>query len=366
LGTPTAAPGRLSLDSLLEYFDHFAQSRTDAVLRSILIVLDYLLIVLFIPGVIASLLFLIVFIGAFLLLGAVFAWLVKLAQISLTGAIIVYSIVGITIAALLRKHWEAVFEAIAWGIVFLKGVLHLFVPEPAYASAGYPFNKKRLSGNKKQHRTGAGGVMMSRGSNDSEVLPPDDDADLELDSLLDSSIGKRQSFLKATIHKFEAAASAKAYSAQAEKEEAVNRLIQKGLDRFHIKTQVFNRSWKRREDTAGQQLNTMMTEDKLKAYQQRQEQEAGLPKNPDDRYFENVLKPKIKNTPQAAAYKAVSRAQTIFEAGQKEHELIQKVVASDLPEDRKQEIIEQIKKEFRDVLAEDKKRTDIPIHEDED
>jgi hypothetical protein len=361
--------------TLLEYFDHFAHSRTDAVLRPILIVLDYLLIVLFIPGVIASLLFLIVFIGAFLLLGAVFAWLVKLAQISLTGAIIVYSIVGITIAALLRKHWEAIMEAMVWVTIFSKGVWHMVLPvrEPAYATGGHRFSSGRMGDRSSKSGTGThpyreGGSLMSRSKNDPEVLPPQKSAvvNSESPSGISAYISRPMGFFTAKKHKIEAEAAAEAIDAETKVVTSKNRFDNENIESFHIETRQQNLGMERDEKTANQALKTQQAIDNFNGYRQERARKEQLPTNEKDLYLETVLKPEIKNALRASQYRATSRAEAMYEAALKKHELKQEVRKSKLSKSDKNDLYERINKEFDAMFAGEKKPADIPIYEEDE
>jgi hypothetical protein len=337
--------------TLQGYLDRFAHSTTDAVLRPILIVTDWLLIFLFFPGVIASFLFLVVFLGAFLLIGAVFGWLVQLSYVSLTGAIIVYVIIGVVFTGLLRKYWGAIFEFIAWAMVGIHGLWRLMFPVRASAYASQ------------------GGALMSRSRKDFDLTPPRESTPVNSGNPLGFSakLTRPMGIFSAKKHKIEAEATAKAIEAEANMVAAVSRRDREGLNHFHLETEIGTRYMKRDEDVATQELKTEQAQDNLNDYKETRRQEARLPKNEKDRHFETVVKPEIKNVPQAKLYQAENRAETRVKAALKKHELKQEVDASNLPPEEKANLKKQIDEEYEAMFAADnKKASNIPIYEEEE
>jgi hypothetical protein len=346
LTTTASALFRLSKGALFGYaggfwftFDAWAHS-SDVVLNIFLRTISISLAIVFVPGILCSWIVWLIILLVLLIIGFLFGLAVKLASISLTGAIIVYVAVAIIMAALLRKHWEAIIEAIAWSLAALKGIWHLIVPDFTQSSS-----------TALQPAGGTVSVRRSRFDPD-QVLPPDIKSPANIGDRLRQGLpnftgrSQRKNVIAAKLDEINTKATTKALQAEADLLHTENMV-------YGYETEKGLREWKRGEQTANQFLNTQKAVDAMADYESDRAKKAQTQnQNPIDQEYAEQAIPIMRGKISKPVDELEMAVQREIEAAKRMKKQFQEIDANaDFTPEEKELYKKRIRKRYESILG---------------
>jgi hypothetical protein len=325
-------------------FARYARSVTNPSLSEALVLIDYLLIAVFGAGMLASFLLLMLLMFALVVLKYAVVSIHQATGGSLTESLVIYSVIGLTLVILLRWHWPAVMEGIAWIIVWMEGIWRLFVPQRipamAYASA--------RAGNRFRSQ---GEFAMARKDDDESV---EIQRALQGETVLSSIPTRPVGILNALTHKIKSQATAKALKERAEMIRSANEVARETLTSHELETSGINAPDKRKVAMTQQDLDVLKKQNELADYQAERAEKAKQPSNLIEREYETQYMPLQAGELRKPLHDAKTRAHMMLEAAAERKKLEMEIDQNSFysPEE-KAALKQKIRKQFQDLLGEE-------------
>ena len=320
---------------------------SDPVLHFIIRVIEIPLAGVLFAGHLAGLIAFLAFACVLFIPWLVVLMFVKLASLSVTGAIIVFIIVASVLASVVRKYWKDIAEGIAWLTLLLESVWRWFNP-----ASPYDGSRRGAALSTLQERN----ISMSDRFKPSRPNPPDDD-----DALVSNAFTTPSSVPTTLLSAFRSRIQSDATTeAVKSKTKMVNSVIDLGrahLSGHELQTDWNNRELKRDEKTIEQKISLYSAEDKLAEVLAKREEKAQLPRNPTDRLFEAEYKPTVTNAHKAKVHDARSRAEALIEASRIAFELEEQIDAGPGTPEQKADLKRKVRIQMEaDQVREEKPR----------
>ncbi len=266
---------------------------------------------------------------------------VKIAAISLVGALIVLLVAGIGLAALLQKHWPTIVVALAWVIELFAELWKWIMPaqQTRYKSqsAAAVITEIGETVMPRRFKNGLDGrIEHVTGPND-HFTPPTPDT-----------------VLGAFRHDIRSKATSKAYNSETEMVNSAINLGRAHLNGHDLQTDWMNRDKQREEKTTRQDIRLSEAKAQLNKLEATQAEDAKLPINKIDRLFQAEYKPSVRNEQLAQLHKAKSRAEARIKAARIKFELEAEIDKGPGTPQQKADLKREVGRELAECFTEDK------------